>query len=55
MVKTMTVREELIEIINMNKKGNLFNESIQNLDQYEVYDELNYILDLVEQLIAQDM
>lgn len=54
MVKTMTVREELIEIINMNKKGNLFNESIQNLDQYEVYDELNYILDLVEQLIAQE-
>lgn len=54
MVKTMTVREELIEIINMNKKGDLFNESIQNLDQYEVYDELNYILDLVEQLIAQE-
>jgi len=54
MVKTMTVREELIEIINMNKKGNLFNESIENLDQYEVYDKLNYILDLVEQLIAQE-
>lgn len=54
MVKNMTVREELIEIINMNKKGDLFNESIENLDQYEVYDQLNYILDLVEQLIAQE-
>jgi|LFRM01.2.fsa_nt_gb hypothetical protein len=52
MVKNMTVREELIEIINENKKGNLFNESIENLDQYEVYDMLNYILDLVEQLIS---
>lgn len=52
MVKIMTVREELLEIINENKKGNLFNESIENLDQYEVYDMLNYVLDLVEQLIS---
>lgn len=52
--ENMTVREELLEIIKENKKGNLFNESIENLDQYEVYDELNYILDLVEQLIKSE-
>ena len=50
----MTIREELLEIIKENKKGNLFNESIENLDQYEVYDMLNYILDLVEQFIKSE-
>ncbi|HOP33006.1 MAG TPA: hypothetical protein PKU94_06480 [Candidatus Hydrothermia bacterium] len=45
------INQKMSEWVQLRRDGDLFNESIENLDQYEVYDALMDLLDLIEEYL----